>query len=68
MISVNIELVFHGTEIVVIGAGFWKLVRVATRLLDVMEDFPPHRHVNGKVLFPKGYAPPRIERMGSDGC
>ena len=39
------------------------LLRKLSRLLDVMEDFPPHRHHNGQVLYPKHYSPPKTEYL-----
>jgi len=35
----------------------------ADRVLDVMKDFPPHRHVNGHVIYPEGYLPTPVEEL-----
>lgn len=57
------DLLFHaGNLAVVLGIG-WKVNRVANRILDVLADFPPHRHVNGKISYPKGYEPAAVETL-----
>ena len=30
----------------------------------IWKDFPPHRHINGKILFPADYEPTDLERLG----
>lgn len=44
-----------------VGTAAWAVLRKLTRILDAFENFPPHRHVNGKILFPKGFEPTAIE-------
>lgn len=41
----------------------WKGIRVANRILFVLRDFPPHRHVNGSIIYPDGYEPPAMEKL-----
>jgi hypothetical protein len=41
--------------------GIWKIVR----FVNLQKDFPPHRHINGNVLYPKDYAPEKAQAMGA---
>ena len=63
----TIELAVHAAEAIIgiPGAAYvgWKMVRAANRILDVLKDFPPHRHMNGKIIYPKGFAPSEIETL-----
>lgn len=34
----------------------------ALRLRSILKDFPPHRHIRGGILYPKGYEPGREAR------
>ena len=54
----NADNVLHIIEIVVIGAPLWWS---AIRLASILKDFPPHRHQNGDILYPKGYEPTRAQ-------
>lgn len=52
------EVWFHGAEVLILLFGVaYPMVRSSQRLRQILSDFPPHRHINGKILFPKGYAP-----------
>lgn len=60
-----IEILIHSgigaaVIVVVLGVG-GKITAKLDRLLNVSIDFPPHRHVNGNISYPKGYEPPEIE-------
>lgn len=38
------------------------------RFIVIQKDFPPHRHINGHVLYPKGYTPdPERAKSASAG-
>jgi len=52
--------ILHIVEIVIIGAPIWY---GAVRLSSIMKDFPPHRHDNGHILYPKGYEPPAVQNL-----
>jgi hypothetical protein len=39
--------------------GVWYVVR----FISIQKDYPPHRHVNGKILYPKDYAPQEAQSM-----
>lgn len=43
-----------------IAVALWKVVR----FMNVQKDFPPHRHINGHVLYPKDYAPEPEQTRG----
>lgn len=43
----------------------WKGNRAINRIIDVLADFPPHRHENGLILFPKGFSPGEVKRVGN---
>lgn len=52
------ETYFHGAEILILLLGVaLPMWRSSQRLRNILQDFPPHRHVNGKIIFPKGYKP-----------
>lgn len=38
-------------------------VRILTRYHSILKDYPPHRHINGKVLYSPDFPPPAIERL-----
>ena len=56
----SFDNLLHVIEIVVLGAPIWW---GAIRLSSIMRDFPPHRHDNGNILYPKGYEPSRPETL-----
>lgn len=52
------EIYFHGAEVLILLFGVaYPMVRSSQRLKSILQDFPPHRHVNGHILFPKGFEP-----------
>ena len=62
----NTELWFHGIEIAVMLFGvalpmIWGVVRITS----LLKDFPPHRHLNGKIVYPAGYQPTEAETLKS---
>jgi hypothetical protein len=55
---------FHLVEILILLFGVAApILYTAIRLHSLMKDFPMHKHVNGKVLYPKGYEPTRVETL-----
>ena len=52
--------ILHIIEIIFIGAPIWWGV---FRLASILKDFPPHRHDNGNILYPKGYEPSAIQTL-----
>ena len=61
------EWLIHGGNIGVILFALYVLYRVNKRLdreESLRMDYPPHRHINGKVIYPKDYEPSAVERLG----
>jgi hypothetical protein len=57
------DLVIHTVELVIALPVFWKANRFFNRILSEREEFPPHRHLNGHILFPKGLKPSKMENL-----
>lgn len=60
----NLDLILHAIEACAVLPIAWKVNRVLNRYLDVFKDHPPHRHINGKILYPKGFEPPQVQTLG----
>jgi hypothetical protein len=63
----NVEALAHLVEIgtfLLIGV---KGLRKLDRFYALFEDNPPHRHLNGKIIYPKGYEPPVVENLDGRG-
>ncbi len=58
------DLAVHLAELLVIAGAAWRVIVAANRVAGVMKDFPPHRHVNGHVIYPDGYEPTTVQRLG----
>lgn len=54
------ELLIHAIEVLVLGMLI-PVIRSTNKLITTYlyerENFPPHRHTNGGILFPKGLQP-----------
>lgn len=55
---------FHAAEIFVMIVFGSPLVWSALRIASLLKDFPLHRHLNGKILYPRGYEPQEIVQRG----
>jgi len=55
-----------GTVLVGFCTLAWKANRTLNRWIDVMREYPPHRHFNGRILYPSGMEPGRVEHI-NDG-
>jgi len=62
--TMSYDLTFHAAELLVIIAAAWRVIVAANRVSSVLKDFPPHRHVNGSVIYPDGYEPTRVQKLG----
>ncbi len=59
----NWDYLIHGCELVLLLPVLWKANRFFNRFLDERENFPPHRHGNGKIYYPKGLKPEKPEEQ-----
>lgn len=69
----NWDNLLHGGFVACIGLGAIigfrvnaVLNKVNTRLdrdEDLKADYPPHRHINGSILYPKDYEPSKIDKL-----
>jgi hypothetical protein len=59
----NFDLTFHVFELLTLAAVAWKVIKAVNRFTDVLKDFPPHRHDNGNVIYPKGFEPTAVQRL-----
>jgi hypothetical protein len=53
----------HASELTAFFLLVWRVVRALNRFESVMRDFPPHQHVNGKVIYPHDYEPGRVDTL-----
>lgn len=51
---------FHLGEMIVMIVFGSPCVWGILRIVSLLRDFPPHRHFNGKIMYPKGYEPPEV--------
>lgn len=57
------ELTFHFAELAVLVFGVAApIIWSSMRLRSILKDFPPHRHINGSIIYPAEYAPTEVER------
>lgn len=62
----TLDLAVHAVEALsILGVGLGGL-RKLNHLIDLFNDFPPHRHINGFVLYPEGYEPPSPQKMNGE--
>lgn len=50
----------------ILGAAIWVLWKVNVRLTrdeSIKRDYPPHRHVNGSVIYPDDYPPSPVGKL-----
>lgn len=62
----TLDLAVHAVEALsILGVGLGGLKKL-NHLIDLFKDFPPHRHINGFVLYPEGYEPPSPQKMNGE--
>lgn len=59
-----IETYFHGVEVLILLFGVaLPMLRSSQRLKNILQDFPPHRHVGEEddknIIYPRGFEPRR---------
>lgn len=61
----SLHNMMDGTLLVFVLTFLWKANRTLNRWLDVMKEFPPHRHINGsRIMYPTGMEPGVVENIG----
>jgi hypothetical protein len=63
----NIDLGIHLAELLIMGGAAWKGIKALNRFTSVLKDFPPHRHINGSIIYPDDYAPPMTQKLEISG-
>lgn len=59
------ESIVHILELPIlalVATAAWAVIRTANRILDVLQEYPPHRHANGTIIYPTDMAPGRVEK------
>lgn len=41
----------------------WKVISRLNREESLHRDFPPHRHINGSIIYPREYVPTAVEKL-----
>lgn len=66
----SVEIQFHLAELGILFSIAITVVvtsirtgRIIGRLEGMFKDFPPHRHINGHIVYPDGFVPSSIEDM-----
>jgi hypothetical protein len=54
---------FQAPQFLCVAPATWFVIRTANRYYYAMKDFPPHRHINGKIMYPRGLEPPVVEAL-----
>ncbi|HLW51288.1 MAG TPA: hypothetical protein VKW06_00465 [Candidatus Angelobacter sp.] len=57
------EMAVVGSSCGAVIVAAYKVMKLADRLIGILRDFPPHRHVNGHIIYPDGYEPTAIEEL-----
>jgi hypothetical protein len=57
-----LDHLLHSGELGVYLAVAWYVIRRINRDDSIKQDYPPHRHVNGTIIYPPEYSPGRVER------
>jgi hypothetical protein len=65
-LPMNFDLTFHTAELLTIMTAAAYVIRAANRVFTVLKDFPPHRHINGSIVYPEGYEPTAVHHLYPD--
>jgi len=60
------DLSFHAAQLLVLAGVGWRVVVAVNRLAGVLKDFPPHRHINGSVVYPDGFVPTAVQKLKAE--
>lgn len=53
----------EGGMLTVFAGVAWRVIKRLNREETLHSDFPPHRHVNGTILYPREYEPGHIDHV-----
>jgi len=60
----NVDLTIHIGEFLTLCYVAYRVVKALSRVESLLRDFPPHRHVNGSVIYPEGFEPTAVQKLG----
>jgi len=43
--------------------GLYRIVKALSKFETLLANYPPHRHINGSVIYPEGYEPPVVQKL-----
>ena len=65
LIPRDVDTAVHALDILVL-LGVGRYLQNLNRLVNLMHDYPPHRHDNGHLIFPYGYEPTKVGKMNGE--
>jgi hypothetical protein len=63
MLSPDLQTIANLGNSAILVIVAWRVIRAINRVMDVLKDYPPHRHINGSILFPDGFQPTPVQRL-----
>lgn len=63
----NFDITVHVAELLTIIAAAFFVVRAANRVWYLLKDYPPHRHVNGSIVYPPDFEPTKVQALYPQG-
>jgi hypothetical protein len=57
-----VDYLVHSGQLGVFLLVAWYVIKRVNRDDSIKADYPPHRHINGSILYPPEYAPGTVER------
>ncbi len=58
-----VDWLCRGAELASVLGMAWKVIGRLNRDESLKADYPPHRHINGSIIYPDEYPPAKIERI-----
>jgi len=59
----TLDYLFHSGQLGIFVMVAWYLIKRLNRDESLKRDFPPHRHVNGSIIYPQEYEPGRVDKV-----
>jgi hypothetical protein len=56
-----IDHLLHGGELSVLLLLLWRGAKFINRLDSVNKDYPPHRHIGDRIIYPRDFPPAETE-------